>query len=118
MNIAEAKRSLEWEVAIDEEVKALFDNGTFESVDALPETKVVDYTLQLRLKTRGMLVTVRLFFAIVVKRKRCVRQGDVPSAYVKAALHEELCMKPVPGFASGKPFGKVWQLCKALYGLR
>ncbi|KAG3090538.1 hypothetical protein PI125_g17672 [Phytophthora idaei] len=53
MNIAEAKRSLqwlEWEVAIDEEVKALFDSGTFEWVGAPPETKVVDYTLQLRLK--------------------------------------------------------------------
>ncbi|OWY99128.1 putative mitochondrial protein [Phytophthora megakarya] len=113
LNLAEAKRSPQWEKwkqAIDDEVHSLFGNGTFEWIWIL-------HFLETYAPVAG-LVTVRIFFVIVVHLKMHVRQGDVPAAYVKADLLEEIYMKPVPGYAKAEHKGKVWRLRKALYGLR
>ncbi|OWZ08463.1 polyprotein [Phytophthora megakarya] len=93
LNLSEAKRSPEWQhwkQAIDDEVKSLFDNGT--------------------LCARGDKQQWIIHFVETY--------GDVPAAYVKADLLEEIYMKPVPGYAKLCDRGKVWRLRKALYGLR
>ena len=46
-----------------------------------------------------------------------IRQGYVPTAYVKANLIEEIYVKHPKGFEEGEP-GQYWLLKKALYGLK
>ena len=62
--------------------------------------------------------TIRVVFVLAIKYKMYLRQGDVPSAYVKAPLDEEIYMSQVRGFEEPGKEQHVWRLRKALYGLR
>ncbi|KAE9166832.1 hypothetical protein PF004_g29031 [Phytophthora fragariae] len=64
------------------------------------------------------LVCVKIFLAFVVKFDMYVRQGDVPAAYIKAPLKEEVYVRQVRGFERPGSESLVWKLKKALYGLR
>lgn len=61
--------------------------------------------------------SIRTFLALVTQNGMRVRQGDVPSAYVKARLKETIFARQPKGFEEGIPTS-VWRLNKALYGLK
>lgn len=64
------------------------------------------------------LICVRIFLVLVVKFKMHMRQGDVPAAYLKAALKETVFVRQVKGFERPGQEHHVWKLNKALYGLK
>jgi hypothetical protein len=64
------------------------------------------------------LVCVKIFFAFVSRFGMTMRQGDVPSANLRAPLKETVYVKQVKGFEKPGQETKVWRLKKALYGLR
>ncbi|KAF4145511.1 Reverse transcriptase (RNA-dependent DNA polymerase) [Phytophthora infestans] len=63
------------------------------------------------------LVSIRVFLAECNHSGLLIRQGDVPTAFVKANLRELVYVKQPRGFEEGEP-GQVWLLRKALYGLK
>ncbi|GMG18240.1 unnamed protein product [Phytophthora fragariaefolia] len=63
------------------------------------------------------LTSIRVFLAMATQMGARVRQGDVPTAYVKTGLTEVLYIRQPRGFEEGSRT-KVWRLKKALYGLK
>ncbi|KAF4148287.1 Reverse transcriptase (RNA-dependent DNA polymerase), partial [Phytophthora infestans] len=63
------------------------------------------------------LVSIRVFLAECNQSGLLIRQGDVPTAFVKANLRELIYVKQLRGFEEGEP-GQAWLLRKALYGLK
>ena len=74
----------------------------------------VDYTETFAPVTR--VETLRLLFAMAVQRDWEIRQIDVKTAYLYGELEEEIYMEPPEG--SDVPEGHVYQLIKAIYGLK
>jgi hypothetical protein len=64
------------------------------------------------------IVCVKIFLVLAAKMHMTVRQGDVPAAYLKAAVKETISVEQVKDFEKPGEEDKVWLLKKALYGLR
>jgi len=63
------------------------------------------------------MVTIWCLLAVAVSQGWDLHQMDVHNAFVYTDLHEEIYMKPPPGFHPPKP-NQVCRLKKSLYGLR
>ncbi|KAE9052152.1 Retrovirus-related Pol polyprotein from transposon TNT 1-94 [Phytophthora rubi] len=61
--------------------------------------------------------SIRVFLALATQKGMRVRQGDVPTAYVKAGLSEVLYVRQPRGFEEASR-SHVWRLKNALYGLK
>lgn len=136
----------EWKCAIDRELSALTENGTWEIVDKPRESEVIDSKFvfkvkrdqhgkvaqfKCRLVARGFqqksvlediyspvvkLSTIRVFFSVAVNQGWPLHQLDVCNAFLHGKLKEEIFMYLPEGCKM--PKGKVCKLIKAIYGLK
>ncbi|KAA3467261.1 Retrovirus-related Pol polyprotein from transposon TNT 1-94 [Gossypium australe] len=130
----EAAEKEEWQKAMEEEIKAIEKNGTWEMVD-LPKDKsaiglkwvfktkfAADGSLR---KHKARLVakvaqfeTMRLVLALVVQLQWHVYQFDVKSEFINGDLQEEVYVTHPKGFIKKGNEMKVYKLKKALYELK
>jgi hypothetical protein len=61
---------------------------------------------------------VRVLLALATQEGWQVHHMDVKSTFLNGNLKEEVYMRQPPGFTVAKEEGKVYHLCKVLYGLR
>ena len=61
--------------------------------------------------------SIRVLTALAAHHKMMMYQDDVPTAFLKGTLKEEIYMHQVPGFKEGAP-DEVLRLNKTLYGLK
>ena len=119
-----SSESAKWDGAMDAEIKALVDNQTWIQVRR-PEKKNVKARLVAKGFTQEFFEdftetfapvarkeTMRIFLSICARRRYNIMQFDVPSAYVKAALDEEIFMEIPTGFTESYEHGEAQSKAK------
>lgn len=130
-----------WKEAMDNEIKCLNKNETWEIVKKPKDKKVLDlkwvFTKKTENKYKARLVvkgfqqaevledlyspvarmqTLKIFLCICVQNGLLINQMDVESAFLNGKVISEVYVKQPPGYEDGSD--KVCKLLKALYGLR
>ncbi|RVW76295.1 Retrovirus-related Pol polyprotein from transposon RE1 [Vitis vinifera] len=108
-----------WLAAMDEEVQALQQNGTWILVSWPVNTNIVpglDYTDTFSLVVKATTVRVVLFLAVT--NKWPLRQLDVKNTFLNGTLTEHVYMEQPPGYIDSRFPTHVYLLKKALYGLK
>ena len=136
----------QWRIAIQKEIDALKANGTWAlvSLDSLPHGSkpiggkwVFDIKWDGRYKARFVIkgyaqkygrdytetfapvvntTSIRILMSLCVENKLRLRQFDIPNAFLKGNLTEEVYMYQPEGFVEGHNL--VCKLIKTLYGLK
>ncbi|GKV50107.1 hypothetical protein SLEP1_g56822 [Rubroshorea leprosula] len=125
LNFEEAVVDKKWKHAMDEEIKAIQKNGTWELVTLLEGQKAIggyiqeygiDYDEVFAPVAR--LETIRLIISSVAQNKWKIYQMDVKSAFLNGYLEEEVYVQQPLGYVVKGHEEKVLKLKKALYGLK
>ncbi|KAA0056914.1 Retrovirus-related Pol polyprotein from transposon TNT 1-94 [Cucumis melo var. makuwa] len=112
LNFEEASQNDKWKIAMDEEIKAIKKNDTWE-LSTLPNgKKAVVFAPVARLET------IRLLIALAAQNNWKIFQMDVKSAFLNGYLEEEVYLEQPPGYTVKGQEDKVLKLKKALYGLK
>ena len=64
------------------------------------------------------LTSVRLFISMAATYNWSLHQLDIKNAFLHGDLQEEVYMEQPLGFVAQREYGKVYHLCKSLYGLK
>uniref|UniRef100_A0A2N9F121 Reverse transcriptase Ty1/copia-type domain-containing protein n=1 Tax=Fagus sylvatica TaxID=28930 RepID=A0A2N9F121_FAGSY len=102
-SITSAKRHIGWVAAMDEELAALHANHTWSLVPHQPNMNVIG---------------IRLVLTIAVVKGWDIRQIDVKNAFLHSSLSTPVYMHQPPGYIDPKHPTHVYQLNRALYGLK
>ncbi|KAH9735669.1 hypothetical protein KPL71_017818 [Citrus sinensis] len=107
VNFQEAALDEKWRIAMDEEIKAIVKNDTWE-LTTLPKGH----------KAIARLETIRLTISLVAQNKWKIFQMDVRSAFLNGFLEEEVYIEQPLGYVVKGHEDKVLRLKKTLYGLK
>ncbi|RVW61892.1 Retrovirus-related Pol polyprotein from transposon TNT 1-94 [Vitis vinifera] len=120
-NIQEAFKYPKWKAAVDEEVRALEKNGTWEITDLPRGKKPVGCKWIFTVKYKAdvaKLNTVRVLLSLAANLDWSLHQLDVKNAFLNGDLEEEVYMDIPAGLETTSNFNKVCRLRKSLYGLK
>ncbi|PLW53210.1 hypothetical protein PCANC_09768 [Puccinia coronata f. sp. avenae] len=106
--------AVDWQAAMQEEMDSLRDLEVHVEVDPPADKKKL-------LKSRWLLGTKRTMNGDIKRRKAPKYQWptasfDVKTAYLHSKIDDDIWVQPPPGHPITP--GKVWKLCKALYGTK
>lgn len=143
LKYTEALQQKKWRKAMEDELNALKENGTWELTDLPQDKKAINNKwvfkqkpnnlYKARLVAKGcsqkygldymetyspvaQFKSIRLIFGVVATNKMKLAQFDVKTAFLNGDLQEEIYMVQPPGYEDGTE--RVCRLNKAIYGLK
>ncbi|RVW55235.1 Retrovirus-related Pol polyprotein from transposon TNT 1-94 [Vitis vinifera] len=124
-NIQEAFKYPKWKAAVDEEVRALEKNGTWEITDLPRGKKPVGckWIFTVKYKADGNVDSCQAQYcsctlSLVANLDWSFHQLDVKNVFLNGDLEEEVYMDIPAGLETTSNFNKVCRLRKSLYGLK
>ncbi|RVW13652.1 Retrovirus-related Pol polyprotein from transposon TNT 1-94 [Vitis vinifera] len=124
-NIQEAFKYPKWKATVDEEVRALEKNGTWEITDLPRGKKPVGckWIFTVKYKADGNVDscqahTVRVLLSLAANLDWSLHQLDVKNAFLNGDLEEEVYLDIPAGLETTSNFNKACRLRKSLYGLK
>ncbi|WKA09424.1 hypothetical protein VitviT2T_027072 [Vitis vinifera] len=120
-SVQEALADPRWKAAINEEMKSLQKNETWELVECPLGKKSVGcrWIYTVKYKTDAKINTIRVLLSLAANLDWPLQQFDVKNAFLHGELSKEVYMDLPPGcMVSEKQCQKVCKLKKSLYGLK
>jgi hypothetical protein len=114
-SFAEAEKKVEWQQAMNEEIRAVEENKTWRLVELPPRHRPIGLRWVYKVKKDAAGNIVRHKARLVAKG---YVQLDIKSAFLNGELLEEVYVEQPPGFTIKGKEHLVYRLDKALYGLR
>ncbi|CAI7784998.1 unnamed protein product [Closterium sp. NIES-54] len=112
----EGPYSSQWQIAMDAEMTSWKSTGTY--VDEVPPPGAnigVDF-FQTFSPTPKM-TTLWVLLHVAAQRDYELHSLDFSTAFLQGSLHEEIWLRPPPGFTGSFPGGTQWSLRRPVYGL-
>ncbi|WJZ84536.1 hypothetical protein VitviT2T_004136 [Vitis vinifera] len=120
-SVQEALVDPRWKATMNEEMKSLHKNETWELVECPPRKKPVGcrWIYTVKYKADAKINTIRVLLSLAANLDWPLQQFDVKNAFLHGELSEEVYMDLPPGcMVLEKQCQKVCKLKKSLYGLK
>ncbi|KAF3686017.1 putative ankyrin repeat-containing protein-like [Capsicum annuum] len=115
----EANRDKRWIEAMEQKVRALEDNHTWEVVDIPLDKNIIGskWVYKIKYKANGEIERFKARLVAKVSRGWCMYQIDIYNAFLQSDLEEKVYIEMPNGFKEGRKH-KVCRLIKSLYRLK